>query len=279
MALATLDDISAALAASTAQRPLLHKTTNVGSQTIGYYASFWTISGAPTNGVAPTTAEACHNEMVGAVPLVNPLGSERMHLAGVSATAGGIASIEIHDRLGQMGGLDGTSTASQTVSLNLTTSGIASSGDPYNIVERKGAADYSEVRWWIEIYTPIGASLVTATIGYTDQNGTNRTANISYPTSSTRRMIPIIPTTAGVFIRSVNSLTLSASTGTVGDFGVTATVLKAEVPVVSPNVPVEMAWHELDLAYIPNFSCLMAIGNAIATTVQAPNAKLTIVQG
>jgi hypothetical protein len=65
------------------------------------------------------------------------------------------------------GGLNGTLTTAQTVSLDLSTL-LATD----NINLRKGDNNYSDVQWWLEWYTATGATAVTATIAVTYNDGT-----------------------------------------------------------------------------------------------------------
>jgi len=119
------------------------------------------------------------------------------------------------DRLGHMGGLSGTVTSAQTVSGTLTTpSGTG-----------RCASNGSDVLWFLEWYTATGSTGVTATISYTNQSGTSgKTTTVSIPAStSSDTLIPINVLASGdTSIQSIQSVTLSGSTGTAGNFGVTA---------------------------------------------------------
>ena len=119
------------------------------------------------------------------------------------------------DRLGHMGGLSGTVTSAQTVSGTLTTpSGTG-----------RCASNGSDVLWFLEWYTATGSTGVTATITYTNQSGTSgKTTTVSIPAStSSDTLIPINVLASGdTSIQSIQSVTLSGSTGTAGNFGVTA---------------------------------------------------------
>jgi hypothetical protein len=83
-------------------------------------------------------------------------------------------------------------------------------------------------------------------------------------------MIPLnqlIPAAAsGKYIRGINSVTLSASTGTAGNFGITATVPKGSVYKPLANVKWPADWAALGLPRIYNESCLFAVQIAAATS-------------
>jgi hypothetical protein len=174
-----------------------------------------------------------------------------------------------------MGGLSGTVTTAQTVGVDLNA--LAATD---NISARKGPADYSSVQWWLEWYASTGATGVNATISYTDQNGTSgKTVVIALGTSIvTGRMIQILPNT-GDNIRSIESVTLSATTGTAGSFGVTATVEKVTVPVPQVNLAFPYDWAALSLPTIPDSACLFFIGDATGTSTGAIGGSALIVKG
>jgi hypothetical protein len=126
-----------------------------------------------------------------------------------------------------MGGLSGTVTTAQTVNLDLNAN-LATD----NLDERKGDANFSDVQWWLEWYTDTGSTAVTATVGVTYNDGTS--GNLSaISLAATRRaslMVPLNPLVhpcgggrQDSFKATWTGVTLSATTGTAGSFGVTAT--------------------------------------------------------
>ena len=128
----------------------------------------------------------------------------------MSCSAAG-TTIEIHDRLVELGGLNGTLTTTQTITgfdLN-TLSGTN------NIENRIGDANYSDVQWWLEWYVVTGTTNVNWTVNVTYNDGTTGNVVLVAPGSQFRlsRMVPINPwipdTAAGKYIRGVNSVTLN----------------------------------------------------------------------
>ena len=67
------------------------------------------------------------------------------------ATGNANQGIEIHDRLAHMGGLSGTVTTAQGALSLVTTNPGA---------DRLGDANYSDVQWFLEVYTALGATAV-----------------------------------------------------------------------------------------------------------------------
>lgn len=119
--------------------------------------------------------------------------------------------IVIADRLSQQGGLVGNVATTQTTNLPTAALTRYTSGDGV----------------WIglEVYTVLGTTEVTATISYTNQAGTAGQSGICRIGGSTRgaaSYFGIVALQAGdTGARSVESVTLSATTGAVGNFGVT----------------------------------------------------------
>ena len=176
------------------------------------------------------------------------------------ATGNPVTTVEIHDRLMHMGGLSGVATTAQTVNLDLSAN-LANS----NLAERIGDADYSDVNWWLEWYTATGSTASTATVAVTYNDGATGplTATVLAATRPASHMISLntlVPSAAsGRFIRAVNSVTLSASTGTAGSFGVTATRIRADLSVIAANLKVSANWADLGLPGIKNSSGLFPV--------------------
>lgn len=241
-------------------RFLLDKA-NIVSQAAGTYVSLWRATGQPGQGAIPAATATCNNTTVGAIGFTQQVSPATSYIVYTDLATGNSAmTLEIHDRLAHMGGLNGTLTTAQTVSLDINT--LAGTD---NISERKGDADFSDVSWWLEWYTATGATAVTATVNVTYNDGT--TGNLTglslaaaRPASFMVALNTQIPSaSAGKFIRGVNTVTLSATTGTAGSFGVTATRLKVAVGSPIANYKVTADWAQLGLPHIPNSAALFPI--------------------
>lgn len=119
--------------------------------------------------------------------------------------------IVIADRLSQQGSLVGNVATAQTTNLPTAALTRYTSGEGV----------------WIglEVYTVLGATEVTATVSYTNQAGTAGRSGICRIGGGTRRApsyFGVVALQAGdTGARSVESVTLSATTGAAGNFGVT----------------------------------------------------------
>lgn len=173
------------------------------------WSSLWQYEKYPNGpGAAPTAAENPTRATAGALAQANPGGGRQKWLVSASMNGQQACTVLLYDRLAHMGGLDGTSVAAQTVGLTLSryTDGLG-------------------VLPVIEIYTLIGVTARTFTLSYTDDqdNPAQVTPAVAIGGTGLREINRLIfpPLAAGDRgCKAVASLTLSASTGTVGNFGV-----------------------------------------------------------
>ncbi len=186
------------------------------SGTSGRLSSSWLSAGEPGPGVAPTTSVSCTSATTGAIPFVNA-GTGKLLITRVIGTPSSNATfagtVMLYDRLNHSGGLSGTSTSAQTT--NLPTAALT------RYTEGDG------VMAAIEIYTAVGGTATTLTASYTNQDGTAGRTSQSINFGSTGndnaqalRFFPLPLQSGDSGVKSVESVTLAASTGTVGNFGV-----------------------------------------------------------
>ena len=257
MTISTRDQLIDGLG-NNSSRMVLDKAS-IASQAAGNYVSLWRATGQPGQGAIPAAAAVCNNAQVGAIGFTQQTAPATSYGAYLEmATSNSAMTVEIHDRLAHMGGLVGNLTGAQTVNLDLN------SLSENNLVERKGDSNYSDVQWWLEWYTATGATAVTATVAVTYNDGT--TGNLTVTLAATRpasHMIPLnglIPAAgAGKFIRGITSVTLSATTGTAGSFGVTATRPRMTLGCPIANFKTIADWAALGLPEIYNGSCLFPL--------------------
>lgn len=259
MAITTRDQLINGLANNSSR--LVIDKASLPNATAGLYHSLWRATGQPGQGAIPAAAAACTNALAGSFQFaqqVDPATSYLAYLEGVCSNS--VTTLEIHDRLAHMGGLNGTLTAAQTVGIDLSTM-LGSN----NMDARIGDPNYSDVQWWLEWYTDTGVTAVTATVNVTYGDGsTGNLTGISL--GATRRashMAPLNGSTpaaqSGRYIRGVNSVTLSATTGTAGSFGVTATRNRGTLGLPVANVKWSADWSSLPISETPNLSCLFPL--------------------
>lgn len=273
MTIETVDGLINAMG-NNSTRLVIDKAQIITTAAAGQFHSMWRATGQPGQGAIPAAVAVCDHTTVGAISFTQQVAPATSYLSIMDALCGNTTTLELHDRLAHMGGLSGAVTTAQTVNLQLNTL-LANS----NLDARKGAADYSDVQWWLEWYTDTGGTAVTATVNVTYNDGT--TGNLTgISIAATRRGSQVIglngfipAADSGKFIRGVNSVTLSATTGSAGNFGITATRYRAAMYLPIANNRFTSDWAQLGLPEIHNGSCLFLI--MIAASAQPGLVRAT----
>lgn len=271
----TRDEIVAALATA---RTLPVVKATIATQATGGWSSLWRATGTPAQGAIPGAAAICTDALTGSLGLVpTPGGGQRnavLRAAMASGNAGQL--VVLVDRLAHMGGLSGivVTPTSQTVNVDIS-----------SLAGTRCAADFSDVTWWLEIYTDIGTTAVTATINYTDTSNTARTTTLSLggasPANQDSRIFQIIPQAATPLpIKSVQSVTLSGSTLVAGSFGVTATreIAPLALPPVA-NYADLFDWARLGAPTVHDDACLSFVVLCTTTATGALTGSIAIGTG
>ena len=276
-------------AADTAAAPVATLTTEFAKGTlpnsaIGSDMSLWKATGYPLIGVTPTAAAVCSVATVGALPLPSRTGGQVRRLRSL-AIRGATASqtLYVADRLAHMGGLSGIVATAQTINIDLLT--LAGTN---NIAARMGAANYSEVQWFLEWYAATGATIVTPVVAVTYDDGSTGNANVwvlgaaALPASvAISRRYQILPAVAGRQIRGLVSVT-HPTTGTAGNYGATASRKLASIVSSAVVYRQEERVYLVDAApVIADEACLelsmnttsTATGNISGTLLQVVSAN------
>lgn len=276
MAITSLDQLVTAV--TNASDVMYHKS-NIASQLAGGWSSYWRGTGSFAQGVQPTSFDICNNLTVGSIPYVgaNEAGGEQLYLYALNfgtSVAGGC--MYLVDRLAHMGGLSGTSATAQSAN-------VAVSGTINNLPTRIGHSGYGEVLWFAEWYTATGSTAVTL-MGSGDlaDGTTSAFQSVSLPASvAASRMYQLLPpTNANQGFRKITNVALSATTGTAGNFGITAyRVIAALPPSIVANYSVTFDWQQLGLPVIPSGACLNYIAILSGTSTGTFYSYLTLVKG
>ena len=265
MTITTLDGMFNALANNSSR--LVIDKASIANAAAGQFHSLWRATGQPGQGAIPTAAAVCNSALLGGFQYTQQTAPATSYIGYLEAVCQNNAvTLEVHDRLMHMGGLNGTLTTAQAVNLDL--GGVTAD----NMANRIGDANYSDVQWWLEWYTDTGATVVNATVAVTYSDGT--TGNLTAVSlAATRRasfMQPLnglIPAAqSGKFIRGIVSVTLSATTGTAGSFGVTATRPRVSLACPLANIKWSADWAALPVSEVPNGSCLFLVQIAGTTS-------------
>lgn len=249
----SLDQLADALA-NNSSRIIFDKAT-LASQVAGVFCSMWRATGTPGQGAIPIAAAICTKALTGAVGFQNQTAPATSYVGLLEATcSNNVQTLEVHDRLAHMGGLVFNVTTAQNALIDLQTLGL--------VADRLGSADYGDVQWWLEVYTAGGATASNATFTATFDDGSTGTLNVLAVggTLGASRMYSLdaLRTTAQQArkIRGISTVQLSASTGTAGNFGITATRPRAKLAMPLANYLAQATWEMTGLSEVPNDSCL-----------------------
>lgn len=268
MALTSYDAIVAALNTGNGQWFPWNKASVTSAA--GVWTSHWQTAGLPAAGATPATGAGAVPTAAtnGAFAVTNPSGANRLN--ALTFGAGGVTQgvVMLYDRLVHTSGLDGTNTGAQTINsaaLTRYTSGVG-------------------VLCAIEVYTALGATPRTATISYTNQAGAagKTSGTISIPANSAAQTIifPFPFASGDTGIQSVQSLTLSGSTGTAGNFGIT---LYVPLALIGYNANTynerDLVNQTANLPQINSNACLAIATLATTSSTGAQFGELVLAQG
>ena len=199
----------------------LFKTNRVAGATAsvlvtGRLNSLWRMDGTPQGGDVPTSAAIPDNTTNGSLKQTSNTSGYEKFIYSYCMSSLNAASFILYDRLMHCGGLSGTVTTAQTVQ-----------GDPAS----PGLTRYNTNSTcvgnmiMVEIYTALGTTQRTITASYTNQAGTANQTTIATPIGSANFnnayrafFLPLADGDTGV--QAVKDVTISASTGGPGNFGV-----------------------------------------------------------
>jgi hypothetical protein len=233
---------------------------------VGSFQSLWMSGGRPGAGVIPATGSgaAPTNATVGAIPFTNPGGANTAYLARFFGSGVNPGSLLLYDRLVNTSGLSGIVTTAQAVaSTAITRTYTPASTSAY-----------------LEVYTGLGATNTTGTCVYTNQSGTaGQTGTFSVPANAKQGlMIPILLAAGDTGVQTVTSVTLAASTGTAGNFGVTLAQRLVGVPLNGTQGSL-LDYAATGMVIIQPNACLAYILLPSSTTTGAIISELTVAQG
>lgn len=268
MAITTRDNLVNAVSSGTLVP--IYKSS-LSTLAAGYIVSLWRATGNYlwSQGAIPSAAATCDDTLTGGIllPSFDSNYGYVVKFAPLGATAN---TFMLYDRLAHMGGLLGNATTSQTVGVSIATA--AANG--------RCLSTGADVEWFYECYSAIGTTAVTMTVTYTDGTSTSQTTTISVggasPLNQPNRCIQIIPV-AGTSIVSIDSIILSATSGTAGSFGITARKKLASVGQIVANITGNGTDAiSIGLPRIYESSCLEMLVQATATSTGIITGELKL---
>lgn len=281
MTIATLDGLINALG-NNSSRVVIDKAS-MSNAAVGQFHSLWRATGQPGQGAIPTTVAVPTYATTGAMSFMQQTLPATTYAAYFEAVCSNSAvTLEVHDRLAHSGGLVGNVATAQTTNLPLDLDSLLATS---NLTERIGDSNYSDVQWWLEWYTDTGSTATTVTVNvtYNDASTGNLTAVATAATRRASFMQPLnglIPAAAaGKYIRGVNSITFTATTGTAGALGITATRPRVSMGCPVANIKWAGDWASLPLGDIPNDSALFVLLIAGSTTTGTVRGSCKLAHG
>lgn len=212
-AIASLSDLVSKGSGANKQTLMWHKTGRVGgaqiTSTANQWNSAWLYEGAPGAGSAPGAVAIPDNTTPGSFLITDPGGGREKFLTSFQYGSYLSHTVRLYDRLLHISGLSATVTTPQTVG---------------GVITRNTGGVGNQI--WVEIYTQIGAVSQTITASYTNQAGASgkTTTAVLFGATSYReiyRTFPLPLAAGDTGVQSVQSVTVTNSTGTAGDFGIT----------------------------------------------------------
>lgn len=267
MAIATMDGIVAGLATSKAVEFYLNNQSNAANGFLNLLRSALSFNGGnmPVPAAASSGGQLHADGDTGFPVLGTPTGSR--YLARTEVTVSALGSILAYDRVWSCSGFSGTVTTAQAVA------------SPPAITRYANGVG---LEMWVECYAATGATAANITISYTNQDGVaGRTSVVTaHPTSLPAGRMYRVPLQAGdTGVKSVESVTLSASTGTAGNFGVTLMKRIASLPGVTASVTTVADFAALGLPPVPSGAAIDLIHLATSSNTGAVYGLLQFIEG
>lgn len=215
----------------------------------GFEYSLWQMEGNPSHGdVPPTTFRNPGQANAGGLMQTDPAAGLQKWITSLLISGQGSGRIVLYDRLLDISGLVGNVATAQ----NINGGSAATLSRHYVDANGQGNTDDGN-ELFLELYTTIGASSTTVTCAYTDSAGAAQTtAAAAIGNTNMReaqRCIRLPLATAGApGVQSVTSVTLAATTGTAGNFGLVVAHRLLEIEIGAGSIP--EIWSGVDGSFI-----------------------------
>jgi hypothetical protein len=221
-----------------------------GAWTVGFEYSMWQFEGEPAHGdVPPTTYRNPDRTNSGGIFQTDPAAGLQKWLTSVCLGGAYAGRVVLYDRLLDISGLSGTTGGSAQ---NINGGSAATLTRHYRDAGGQGNTDDGN-ELFLEIYTQIGATGTTVQAAYTDSAGASKnTVAVTLGGTSFRevqRCIRLPLDNAGApGVQSVTSVTLAATTGTAGNFGLVVAHRLLEFEIGAQSMP--ELWSGVDGSFL-----------------------------
>lgn len=264
MAITTMDGLLAALEAT---RRITFFKAAASAEGAGTFHSHFKVGGFPVAGVNPPTGvgEIPTSLTAGTFDFSNPEGTNTKYIGRVNMQGSTLGSLVIYDRLWHNSGQVG----------NIITSQAVNSATPTRYSNGVG------VEIWGEVYAAMGASASTFSVTYTDSTDTSRVGTYAHPANALTvgQMFPFNPPIAGSGCKSIQSVILSATTGTAGNFGLVMLRRMVEIPLTAVNIVTVYDAFSLGMPVVLPNAALCTMVACTGTTTGTIMGAVDIVEG
>lgn len=256
MAVVNMNDIASGLANSQQFNFFFPSATNVAGGFINLNRAVTTSFGQQAIPTSYASGGTIHiDDAVGFPTGKNPTPPALSYLAQIKATFATAGTIHLYDRIWSCANFSGTVNTAQAVVGFPTLTRPDANGVGLEI--------------WIECYTATGATASNITVQYTNSDGVSGRSTVStahITSMPANRMYPVPLQSGDTGVKSIQSVTLSATTGTAGSFGVTLCRMLSSISSAVPNVGQTMDFTQLGLPQIYDNSALMFINQGTTTS-------------
>lgn len=142
----------------------------------------------------------------------------------------------------------------------------------------------SDLELWLEVYTNIGATGFNITVNYTKSDNTTTSYTQTLTGGEMNATTPLMLNIPPGGIKSIQSIQLSVSSGTAGNFGLSLyrSICEISQPrgttFTIPTTRYSYDWTKTGLARIEPGSAVAIFANAVSTTTGAINGSLNLIR-
>lgn len=269
MAITTMDQIAAGLAAAPVIDLFAPSAANVAAGFVNLQRAVVTSTGQMAVPAAASVGGTLHSAgQAGFRNLPDPVGGASRYLAQSALTFQTACSLWFYDRVWSCSGFSGIVATAQAVT-------------SFPVLTRPDA-NGTGLEIWIECYTATGATAANITVQYTNSDSVagRSTVSTAHITSMPANRMYRVPLQAGdTGVKSIQSVTLSGTTGTAGSFGVTLMRKIAVTGSAVTNIPVMNDFAALGLPLVQNGTAMNVIHQGTTTSSGIILGVLTFIDG
>lgn len=268
MAVTSMDDIASGLSNSQQFNFFIPSATNAAGGWINLSRAVTTSFGQMAVPASFASGGTLHiDSQVGFPTGQNPTPPALSYLTQMKATFATAGTIHLYDRVWSCSGMSGTVATAQSVVSFPTLTRPGANGEGLEI--------------WIECYTATGATASNITVQYTNSanvSGRNTVSTAHITSMPANRMYQVPLQSGDTGVKSIQSVTLSGTTGAAGSFGVTLMKRITSIASAIPNAGQTMDFAQLGLPIIQNDTAINFIHQGTTTSSGIIMGSFNVIQ-